>query len=272
MEGSYSSDFLYYMNEGGIRSGSSLGNISGSPSRMMSGPGDGTPYEMMEQEEMLYSENFPGKLCALCNLSERSTLGQGDIIKLKVADDLDYKAIEEKRTKAMLENAKDSGGLDQSPKGNLSQSRRKGRKFTSGDSEPFDELENVGFGDEPDIGLLFEDSGHFFVHINCAVWSDGVNAKAIKEEEAESKDSPSKSKSKNQNMINGVDQAIVLAMVQKCQHCKHFGASIKCKASGKFYHIPCAAASGSYLHKPTLTLVGTDSLAKVPNYGKKASS
>ena len=54
---------------------------------------------MLEQEELLYTENYPGKLCALCNLSERSTLGQGDIIKLKISSGIDKKSIEDKRSK-----------------------------------------------------------------------------------------------------------------------------------------------------------------------------
>ena len=36
LEGSYSNDFLYYMNEGGIRSGSTIGPSTGSPSRLVS--------------------------------------------------------------------------------------------------------------------------------------------------------------------------------------------------------------------------------------------
>ena len=54
---------------------------------MSSASGDGSPYDMLEQEELLYTENYPGKLCAFCNLSERSTLGQGDIVKLKISPD-----------------------------------------------------------------------------------------------------------------------------------------------------------------------------------------
>jgi hypothetical protein len=67
-------------------------------------------------------------------------------------------------------------------------------------------------------------------------------------------------------------QAVVNGMVQKCQYCRHFGASVRCKASGKFYHFPCASASGSFLQKSTLTLVGTDSLDKVANYGESHQS
>ena len=35
------------------------------------------------------------------------------------------------------------------------------------------------------------------------------------------------------------------------------------------YHFPCAAASGSFMNKPSLTVVGTESLEKV---GKHADS
>ena len=56
------------MSLGGIRSGSTIGP-TGSPSRLMSSTsGDGSPYDMLEQEELLYTEHYPGKLCAFCNL------------------------------------------------------------------------------------------------------------------------------------------------------------------------------------------------------------
>ena len=64
-------------------------------------------------------------------------------------------------------------------------------------------------------------------------------------------------------------QAVVNGMVQKCVYCKHFGASVRCKASGRFYHFPCASASGSFLQKSTLTLIGMDSLDKVASLGKR---
>ena len=91
----------------------------------------------------------------------RSTLGQGDIVRLKISEKLDLKELEKKRKLAM-----DSEGADQlsdkSPKGSANSLRRKGsRKLTSGDvGEPIDELENVGFSDEPEISLLFETSGN----------------------------------------------------------------------------------------------------------------
>ena len=146
--------------------------------------------------------------------------------------------------------------------------RRKGRKLTSGDSyEPFDELENVGFSEEPDIILLFETSGHFYVHENCATWSEGIKKPAVKDEKESADKTPEKKSGKITEMT-GVDLAVKSSVNQKCAYCKHFGASVKCKESGRMYHFPCAAASGSFMYKPTMTLVGTDSLSKVSSFGE----
>ena len=188
---------------------------TGSPSRLVStSSGDGSPYDMLEQEELLYTENYPGKLCALCNLSERSTLGQGDIVKLKISEEIDQKSIEEKRQKSM-ENLSESGEGDVS-KGSPSSilARRKGRKMTSGDTyEPFDELENVGFTEEPDITLLFETNGYFYVHENCAIWSDGVTPKKpIKEEDKKDK-TPEKVKKTPEYLIGNVQFIICILTV-----------------------------------------------------------
>ena len=171
---SFNSDYYYYMNEGGTRGGSALSTSSGygpgsSPSRSYADDRSLTSLASMgsmqvdsfEEEDLLYTERFPGKKCAFCNLSERSTLGQGDIVRLKVSEKLDLIALEKKRKLAI-----DSEGSDQlsdkSPKGSASSLRRKGsRKLTSGDQgEPIDELENIGFTDEPEISLLFETSGN----------------------------------------------------------------------------------------------------------------
>ena len=155
---------------------------------------------------------------------------------------------------------------DFSPQSSLN-ARRKGRKLTSGDSyEPFDELENVGFTEEPDITLLFEVT-YFYVHENCATWSDGIKKPAVKDETKDSEKTPEK-KDKLADTITGVDLAVRASVNQKCSYCKHFGASVKCKESGRMYHFPCAAASGSFMHKPTMTLVGTDSLSKVSAFGE----
>ena len=181
---SFNSDYYYYINEGGTRGGSALSSSMGygpsgsSPSRTFSGEdrerlgagGGGNllsasgsssiQVDPFEEEDLLYTERFPGKKCAFCNLSERSTLGQGDILRLKVSEKVDFTMLEKKRKLAMEADGND-GLSDKSPKGSLNAARRKGtRKLTSGDqSEPIDELENIGYIEEPDINLLFETSG-----------------------------------------------------------------------------------------------------------------
>jgi len=60
----------------------------------------------------------------------------------------------------------------------------------------------------------------------------------------------------------------VNGMVQKCSYCKHFGASVSCKASDKFFHFPCASASGAFLSLSTLTMVSTEYLEHISRYGK----
>ena len=190
----YNSDYLYYMNEAGSRSGAFLNSIAasassaaafngGSPSRSsgvaasattLSGSGE---YE--EMEEPLFTELHPTKLCALCNLSERSVLGQGEIAKYKVPSDIDIVQVIRDRRKAL-----GIGELSDDPLASSSEkeekslksasithaanaisvlnARRKGRKFTSGEMpEPTDELENIGFIEEPDHNLLFETDGRY---------------------------------------------------------------------------------------------------------------
>ncbi len=85
---------------------------------------------------------------------------QGDIIKLKLSEDLDFSTLEDKRKASGGDSPGGShGGISASPKS--LNSRRKGRKLTSGDNTepPTDELDQVGFMDDPDLNLLFETSG-----------------------------------------------------------------------------------------------------------------
>ena len=172
---SFNSDYYYYMNEGGTRGGSALSSSTGygpgsSPSRTFTEERNiatlastgSMQVDSFEEEDLLYTERFPGKKCAFCNLSERSTLGQGDILRLKTSEKVDFAALEKKRKMALESEGGDSLS-DKSPKGSLSSARRKGsRKLTSGDQgEPIDELENVGYTEEPDFNLLFETSGMY---------------------------------------------------------------------------------------------------------------
>ena len=180
------------MNESGSRSGAFLNSIAasaastaafngGSPSRSnavlsvsttASGSGE---YE--EMEEPLFSEQYPTKLCALCNLSERSVLGQGEIVKYKVSSGINIMQVIRDRRKALgigelkddlsSTNEKEERILNKTATSSnatnaisLLNARRRGRKFTSGEiQEPTDELESIGFVEETDHNLLFETDG-----------------------------------------------------------------------------------------------------------------
>lgn len=180
------------MNESGSRSGAFLNSIAasaasaaafngGSPSRSAGVaaaasilPGSG---EYEEMEEPLFTEQHPTKLCALCNLSERSVLGQGEVVKFKVPSDIDIVQVVRDRRKALgigdlrddplvSSNDKEEKSLKSATMTHTAtaisvlNARRKGRKLTSGEMpEPADELESIGFIEEPDHNLLFETDG-----------------------------------------------------------------------------------------------------------------
>ena len=83
------------------------------------------------------------------------------------------------------------------------------------------------------------------------------------------KDSSDSDDANAKEILSGLEKSLVNAMYQKCNHCRHFGASMKCKSSGKFYHFPCGAASGSYMQKSPQLFIGHDSLKQVGNLGKR---
>lgn len=69
---------------------------------------------------------------------------------------------------------KDAG--DKSPRGPVTCRRQKSFnkcRHPSMTSEYVDELTIIGYVEQP-VQTLFEQSGHFYVHRNCALWSNGV--------------------------------------------------------------------------------------------------
>ena len=103
--------------------------------------------------------------------------------------------------------------------------------------------------EEVDVNLVFETGGVFYAHFNCALWSTGVS-KAKEESLKESKDSSP--------ILKHVSEAVLKGLTTRCGYCKHFGATVPCKASDKFYHWPCAVASGCFMETATPSLVSTE--------------
>lgn len=119
--------------------------------------------------------------------------------------------------------------------------------------------------------MFFFSPDSFYAHYNCALWSDNVIHKTSSGDK-ESSSSSSSLADEAAKTFQGVETAVVNAMFTKCAYCKHFGASVRCKgakeSSKTFYHFACGAASGSFMNKPTLLLVGTESLHKVASLGE----
>ena len=59
-------------------------------------------------DEQFYTEAYPNKLCAFCNLSEKSFLGQGDMVKYTINEATLKEFVEKK-------NKKEGGERDESP-------------------------------------------------------------------------------------------------------------------------------------------------------------
>lgn len=75
---------------------------------------------------------------------------------------------------------RDSG--DKSPRGPVTCRRQKSFnkcRHPSMTSEYVDELTIIGYNEIPDVSVLFEPGGHFYVHRNCALWSHGVTRAGI---------------------------------------------------------------------------------------------
>ena len=261
--GRKNTDYLYMMQSGSaeLASQRSGGGFNVSPgSTPVHNVDDSETSSLASTDEQFYTEAYPNKLCAFCNLSEKSFLGQGDMVKYTI-NETTLKEYSEKRKKEGTELEESPSERSKSPN-TLQSMRRKLKKFTSGDSsETPDELETIGFLDEVDVNLVFETGGVFYAHFNCALWSAGVS-KAKEETAKESSSSP---------ILKHVSEAVLKGLTTRCGYCKHYGATVPCKASGKFYHWPCAVASGCFMEKASLSMVSTDSYDKVAEVSPTAA-
>jgi len=92
----------------------------------------------------------PGKLCAFCGLSERSMLGQREMIRLSCPDGFPNRL-----------SAVPCG--DKSPRSlpSTAPSIRRQRKEAKTAAELLDELSIVGYVEEPDVASIVEPSGMY---------------------------------------------------------------------------------------------------------------
>ncbi|XP_049524809.1 histone-lysine N-methyltransferase 2C-like [Dermacentor silvarum] len=145
-------------------------------------PGHGeSPHE--KQDEL--SPEGSERVCALCNLGESSSMGQGKLVRFEPT--LGFQPF---RRAAKLVQRAASSSEDRTPslQGSTTPPLRRGGKGLrlsrgkplsrlSAEFKPpnsSEEMLTVGFAEEPDVGAVFEPSGHTYVHRNCAAWSEGV--------------------------------------------------------------------------------------------------
>ncbi|XP_011303059.1 histone-lysine N-methyltransferase 2C isoform X3 [Fopius arisanus] len=217
------------------------------------GESSGIDRSMPAPEEPPYlPEKWPGKVCALCNLGERSQLGQGELLQLTYpVGFVPEKNANREETADLLMDMSSTG--DKSPRGvgpgavtcrrQKSLAKCRNPSLTNY-TEPVEELTIVGYSEEPDVGLLFEANGIYYVHKSCAIWSSCC--KDI--------------------ITESISPAIVHASSRRCAYCSHYGAAISCKVGScnRYFHFPCAAASSCFQDTKTLSLFCKQHLGQVP--------
>lgn len=211
-------------------------------------------------DEPPYFPEKYGKLCAFCNLGERSQLGQGEMLRLELnEEDFRSGAIASSSSEPSMSTVDDDikngndevGKIIKNNTGGLLQLNRRQKglnkcKNPIQTSEYVDELEKIGHQEPVDLSLLLE-GGFFYVHRSCALWSFGVVCDPVNES------------------LSGISAVLVQSLNKKCSHCSHFGASATCKMScGKIFHFPCIAASGSFQASQSCSVFCSDHLAQVP--------
>uniref|UniRef100_A0A182S9N7 PHD domain-containing protein n=1 Tax=Anopheles maculatus TaxID=74869 RepID=A0A182S9N7_9DIPT len=223
------------------------GELDTDPASLLMPAPDDMPY---------FPEKYPGKLCILCNLGERSQLGQGEMLRIEMtlAADQIASALSQEE-KAQTAGPGDSFG-DKSPRtGSLlgpphlgSSKRQKGSnkcKNPIPNAEYTDELEKIGHLEVLDSSI--SDGGYFYIHRCCALWSYGVGRDPVS------------------GTLSNLEVVVVQSLSRRCHFCTHFGASLSCKMScPKWYHFPCVAASGGFQVIQTYSIFCKEHLGQVP--------
>ncbi|CAG9132016.1 unnamed protein product [Plutella xylostella] len=230
------------------------------------------------EEPPYFPEKWPGKLCALCNLGERSQLGQGEMRQFGCnIGELDGSSTPSASGGTTPTNATPTSapstpllpGLvspppelvdpNQNPLAMPLSRRQKGFnkcKTPLYNMEHTDELSIIGHVDIVEM-IAVVSNRTFYVHRFCLEFSppfqDQVAAISNSEEEREQLE---------EARVKGV---VTNALQKKCAFCLRHGASIPCKMScSKYFHLPCVLASGGFMDFQTKSSFCKDHLYQVP--------
>lgn len=219
-------------------------------------------------EPPFFPEKFAGKLCAFCNLSERSQLGQGEMLRLEVTDEDISIDSNTNKNNQLNNNEEESKNISSDDLSKILRNapaitttattllqqqlnrRQKGLnkcKNPVNTTEYIDELEKIGHHEAVEFNMLIE-NGFYYVHRACAMWSCGVDRDLS-------------------DALSNISQVLKQSLPRKCSFCNHYGASATCKIKmncTRVYHFPCIAASGSFQMYQNSTTYCVDHLGQVP--------
>lgn len=212
------------------------------------------------EESPYFPEKYPGKLCALCALGERSQLGQGEMLRIEVKDSAEVAMAAVLQSQEEKSSADSPSSGDKSPKTGgaitlgippllSSNKRQKGLNKCKNPvitAEYVDELEKIGHT-EPTEFASIKDGGYFYIHRSCASWSFGVSRDAAT------------------GTLSNLEVVVAQALSKKCYFCSRYGASLVCKMScPKAFHYPCIAAAGGFQVIQSYNCFCKEHLGQVP--------
>uniref|UniRef100_A0A1A9UJ12 Histone-lysine N-methyltransferase n=1 Tax=Glossina austeni TaxID=7395 RepID=A0A1A9UJ12_GLOAU len=188
-----------------------------------------------------FTEKYPGKMCCLCNLCERSSLGQGDLLKITVNAET-FKTI----FTTSSENVKDLNDEIEEPADTSGRKKNLTKQRVTINNELVNELDNIGHDEVPSWSNLLDDGTFVYMHSMCAMWS--VQLKRIEED-----------------FVPNVEEMIAKSLTRKCSYCQRYGASIGCRMSCTTnFHLPCAAAASCFLIIESFSVFCSEHISQVP--------
>ncbi|XP_041970566.1 histone-lysine N-methyltransferase 2D-like isoform X2 [Aricia agestis] len=243
---------------------------------------DEDDFTMPAPEEPPYTpEKWPGKVCALCNLSERSQLGQGEMRQF--ACNMEGEGGSTPATNSASTtpgNVTPASGTPSTPTQLLagltspppelvdpSQQQialplsRRQKAFSKCKTplyniEHTDELSIIGHIEPLELSALVS-SDFFYVHRCCLEFSP-----PFQDQVASTSESEEQKEELEEARVKGI---VTSALYRKCGFCQKHGASIPCKMScSKYFHFPCVLASGGLLDFLTKSAFCKDHLYQAP--------
>ncbi|XP_063376990.1 histone-lysine N-methyltransferase 2C-like [Cydia fagiglandana] len=227
------------------------------------------------EEPPFMPEKWPGKACALCNLTERSQLGQGEMRQFlcnigdgdgSTTPTVPSGGTTPNPTPISTPTTPVTPGLASPPPELVDPNQhplalplsRRQKAFNKCKTplhnlEHIDELSIIGHVESVELPAVVS-SGAFYVHRCCLEFSppfhDQVAASAEEDKEQ-----------LEESRVRGI---VTTALTRKCAFCARHGASIPCKMScSKYFHLPCVLASGGFMDFQTKSSFCKDHLYQV---------